>query len=411
MITAEEKKNMLLLDALRCALQGRSVGWNRPISDEELWGFVRLARGHGVLPMAAEAVWGSPAAEAESKAWGYLFDQAQRITLAQAQRTADFLLLYDTLAERGLRPIITKGIICRSVYPHPDQRLSVDEDMLIGEGEMGAYHAAMLEMGFILVDPEADLDADFEISYKDEHSGLYIEIHKTFFAPESVAYGDCNALFTGAAERGIEMEIGGTRIRTFAPTDHLLYLICHAYKHFLHSGVGIRQASDVCVFEERFRSGIDGARIRSACESLSISRFAAAILLIGRDHFGIEPLEAFSDIEVDTEPLLLDMLTGGLYGTEDVNRAHSSTMTLEAVASHKEGRRSRGALHSVFLPKRDLEGRYPYLKKHGWLLPIAWIERGAGYLKSRKASSVSPSESLRIGRERVELLKKYGIID
>ena len=147
------------------------------------------------------------------------------------------------------------------------------------------------------------------------------------------------------------------------------------------------------------------------CEKLRLCRFASAIFEIGEKYLDLPREDLFCDINVDPEPLLDDMLSGGLYGTEDVNRAHSSTMTLEAVASLKEGRRSRGALHSVFLPKRDLEGRYPYLKKHGWLLPIAWIERGAGYLKSRKASSVSPSESLRIGRERVELLKKYGIID
>ena len=105
------------------------------------------------------------------------------------------------------------------------------------------------------------------------------------------------------------------------------------------------------------------------------------------------------------------MLSGGLYGVEDLNRAHSSTLTLEAVAAQKRGRRRKGALGSVFLPRRSLEGRYKYLKRFPVLLPAAWIQRAWNYLTERRAGSVSPSETLKIGRERIALLKEYGIID
>lgn len=61
------------------------------------------------------------------------------------------------------------------------------------------------------------------------------------------------------------------------------------------------------------------------------------------------------------EPLLHDSLCGGVYGSNDLTRLHSSTVTLNAVKASRTGEKS-GVLRTVF-PKREyLERRYPYLK-------------------------------------------------
>ena len=398
----------LLLDALRCALHGEHVLWNS-IEGEELSSLIELSREHHVLPMTAEALYLCPAVKAHAHLYKQLVDEARAMTVAQAQRTADFLLVYSALRERGLEPIVTKGIMCRMLYPHPDQRTSVDEDLLISPREGEAYCAAMTDLGLHIV--EGDSLDSYETSYEDASKHLYIEVHKSFFDEGSEAYGDCNAPLSGAAERSVAEEYEKVLFRTLAPTDHLLYLIFHAYKHFLHGGFGIRQTADICVFACSHNEKIDFERIRTECEKLRIGRFAAALFAVGRDRLGVDPRAGFEDIEPDTEHLLYDMLSGGLYGVEDINRAHSGTMTLEAVAAQKNGRRRRGALASVFLPARSLSGRYPYLKKHPWLLPAAWVQRAWSYLTKREHGAVSPSETLKIGRERIELLREYGMID
>ena len=65
----------------------------------------------------------------------------------------------------------------------------------------------------------------------------------------------------------------------------------------------------------------------------------------------------------------------------------------------------------MFPSAKKLEGRYPYLKKYPILLPVAWIDR---ILKYRKETAVDggndAAESVKIGNQRIELLKKYGII-
>ena len=407
MIAADEKTYEALLDAYSCALHGESVRWDEPIPAERLMGVVLLARQHSILPMLVQAAYDSGALKSTPDMRKRLMTEAERLTIRQAGRTAEFLLLCGELSARGIRPIVTKGIMCRVLYPHPDQRPSVDEDLFVSGEEYKRLHEVLLELGFKPVKQEIEPD-EFEVSYTDDRRGLYIEVHKSFFAPDSDAYGDCNEPFEGAAERAVETDICGTPMRTLSPTDHLLYLILHAFKHFLHGGVGIRQAGDICMFAERYAGEIDFGHIAAVCGKLRIDRFAAALLKIGMEELRIGVPEIFPEAP-DTKPLLLDMLTGGLYGAVDVNRQHSSNITLEAVASQKRGRRRRGAVSTVFLPRKALEGRYPYLKKCPLLLPAAWAQRIWGYVFGEKR--VSPTESLRIGRERIALLKEYGIIE
>ena len=231
----------------------------------------------------------------------------------------------------------------------------------------------------------------------------------SLFPPDSRAYGDCNTLFTGVLDRTVTVQIEDVTVRTLAPTDHLLYLICHAYKHFLHSGVGIRQVCDIAMFTRAYGDKVDWGRILAACRSIRIEVFAAAIFRITERHLGFAIPEAFAGIAVDETDLLEDMLSGGVYGTADEDRLHSSTMTLDAVAADKAGRKSGNLLHSVFLPLGSLQGRYPYLRRWPVLLPVAWAQRVLGYAAKRK--KVDPSRTVRIGRDRIQLLRQYHIID
>ena len=149
--------------------------------------------------------------------------------------------------------------------------------------------------------------------------------------------------------------------------------------------------------------------VLSACRQLHIDRFSAALFRIGEDYLGFPAPAAFADYRDDIAPLLEDILSGGLYGVEDINRAHSSTLTLEAVAAQRLGRRRGSVLRSVFLPLSSMAGKYPYLRRRKWLLPVAWTQRVWDYLF--RQNDVDPAQSVRIAQKRIELLKKYGIIE
>ncbi len=399
-LNAEEK---LLMDALCCAVHSRRITVDQAPEGETLQRLIRLARQQVVLPLLMQASYESGLFSDRKGPFG----EARRLTVIQAARTAEFLLLLRDLEQSGLRPAVIKGLVCRSMYPEPEQRASTDEDLLIQPEEYPAYRQALLACGLRLWKPEEEPGEKDEVTFVDPERDLYIEVHLRPFSSDSEALSDCNRFFEEALSRTVELAVYGQTIRTLHPTDHLLYMLCHAYKHILYSGVGVRQICDVCLFAARFVAEIDWARLRQSCAELGIETLAAAFFRIGQRHLELSALSAFADLDVDELPLLKDCLGGGIYGADDPNRLRSSRITLDAVASSKRGGRRHSLIKSLFPSADSIARAYPYLRDKPWLLPLAWGQRIWRYAFDRNTQAV---RSLEIGRERVDLLRRYGIL-
>ena len=409
---------LTFLKIMKASLAGKQAALEREISSNEWETLFKLAGIHNVLPMFYEAVYASPSLrQAEPPFLPGIKRQVWQQVMLQTRRTGEFLQLNQALQEAGVKPLVVKGIICRNLYPQPDHRQSSDEDVLIPEEQFAACHQVMADFGLCAPMNEAEMAAAYEIPYRKAGSPLYIELHKHLFPPESDAYGDLNRFFAGVFHRAIPEEIQCQTVYTMAPTDHLFYLICHAFKHFLHSGFGIRQVCDIVLYANAYGSQIDWALVLEHCKEIRADKFAAALFQIGSKYLVFDPEKAcwpyaWQQIAVDELPMLVDLLSAGVYGGADMSRKHSSSITLDAVAAQKQGRKAKHAvLTSAFPSAAKLEGRYPYLKKHPWLLPVAWCSRLWTYSKETKnARDNNAADALKIGSERIELLKAYGIL-
>ena len=395
----------LLLEALRCGVAGAPVPWTEPPAKSAQNALIRLAGAHGLMPLLAHTLHGCPAMADEPR-FSVMQQEGRRLAMHQATRTAEFLLLLRDLDARGLRPLVLKGAVCRSLYPEPELRPSTDEDLLIAPEDFPAYHAAPIACGLHLLDEAAPTEGADEVTYVDWNRDLYLELHMRPF-PLNHPIADCGRFLEGAMNRAVPLQIYGQTLYTLHPSDHLLFLLCHAYKHILHGGVGIRQICDICLLARRYAGEIDWPRLRAACGELKIETLSAAFFRMGERWLGIPAPAAFADLTPDEEPLLHDCLTGGLYGADDRDRLHSSTLTLDAVAAERQGRRRRGLLKALFPSAASLAHRYPYLYKRPWLLPAAWVQRASSYAAEKSA----PSRSLRIGEERIKLLRRYGVLE
>lgn len=414
-----ESVNELFLQALRASLQNRTVDWEDALTQEQWRGLFAVAAAHRVLPMVYEAVIRSPSAQkTDRQIFLTVKKQTIQVVMLQTIKTNAFLKLLPELVSAGVTPLVVKGIICRELYPNPDSRISGDEDVLIPERQFSPCHEAMLAYGMELADPEQDLNT-YEISYRQNESHLHIELHKQLFPPESDAYGEINRFFEGVHERSITQTIQGVPVPTMNHTDHLFYLICHSFKHFLHSGFGIRQVCDICLYANAFGAQIDWLRVRKQCEAIRADLFAAALFRIGEKYLTFQSETAcypawWRSLEIDETAMLEDLLDSGVFGASSMSRKHSSNMTLHAVSARKQGKQGRNSvLKTIFPPVKNLSGRYPYLKEKPYLLPVAWADRIVKYSRETAAgpSGNNAAESLRIGNKRIELLKQYGIIE
>ena len=365
-----------------------------------------LAGQQKLLPILFEAARATPAAGENAVLFAVTKQQVIGQVLNQTVRSAEFADLYRKLRSAGLHPIVVKGQLCSRLYPQTDHRISADDDLLIPDGEFMACHEQLLTNGLTTDTPADELASADEVSYTKKGSLLYIELHRHLFDSSEDAHDDLNHFFTDINP----VETDG--FLAMPPHEHLLYLILHAYKHFVRSGIGLRQFCDIGLWARAYHAEIDWQRLHEQCESVHAATFAAAAFRIARDYLGIDfDLPMPWDASIDVEPLLHDTLCGGVYGSNDLTRLHSSTVTLNAVKASRTG--GKNSVLSTVFPKREyLERRYPYLKKRPYLLPVAWAQRIAHYASEKQSGAdSSASGSIKLGKERIELMKRYGIMD
>ena len=396
------------LEILRCAMAGEIV---REIEDltEEQWRVVAdLAAIHKVLPLVSDAVHRIPAAQA---VFAPLKSGIRHQVVLQAQKTHAFIELNRKLRAAGVKALVVKGIICRNLYPKGDLRPSADEDLLVAPEQLAAARAVLEDMGLTTT----ETTEAYEYPYRSSNNPLYIELHAHLFPWSEAAYGAWNGYFRDAFDRAEEVEIQGEAVWTMVPTDHMLYLILHAFKHFLHSGVGVRQVCDIVQCANAWGSRVEWEYVHSCCREIRAAGFAQAILTIGEKYLGLDREASCVPgdwLAADEVPLLEDMLDGGVYGDSSRSRKQSSNMTLDAVAAENQGEKAgSGLLNSIFPKAEKLEGRYPYLKEQPYLLPVAWADRIIHYAGELKKTPESASETVAIGNRRLDLLRQYGVID
>ena len=398
-LTATERQ---FLHIAKAAISGGDL----PAENVDWPAVFALAEQQKLLPIVFEAARKAPAAVENAALFAAVKQQVIAQVLHQTMRASEFADLYRKLRAAGLHPIVVKGQLCSRLYPLKDHRISADDDLYISDAEFMACHEQLLANGLTTDTPADELPTADEVSYTKDGSPLYIELHRHLFDSAEDVHDELNHFFADLNP----VEIDG--FLAMPPHEHLLYLLLHAYKHFVRSGIGPRQFCDIGLWARAYHAEIDWQRLHEQCESVHAATFAAAAFHIAGDYLGIEfDLPAPWSDAVDAEPLLHDSLCGGVYGTNDLTRLHSSTVTLNAVKASRTGEKS-SVLRTVF-PKREyLERKYPYLKKRPYLLPVAWVQRIAYYACEKKAGTDnSASGSIKLAKERIELMKRYGIMD
>lgn len=392
------------LSVLSCALH-QAPAQSLPAQPEWFQVF-SLAEKHHLLPVIFDYVRRC----FDEAAQPAMFPKVKPLVISQIARhissSSDTERIYRALRQQNLHPLALKGALCASLYPAPDTRITADLDLLIREDEFTACHQCLIALGLSPDCSDEALYQDYEVSYFSADHNVCIELHRALF---SDAEGILNQPFSNAFQTSCECD----GYLTLSPENHFLFLIFHAFKHFIHSGVGIRQICDIGLWAREYGDTFNWPRLRTCCANANADIFAACLFRIARERLAFTvpcPEDWMGDCE-DIIPLLLDVLEGGVYGSESLSRLHTSTATLNAVRSNLSGQDKEGLLRSVFPERAYLVGHYPYLKEHPLLLPVAWASRLCRYAsETRRHKDSSASESIRLAKKRLQLLRDYKIL-
>lgn len=373
------------------------------LDEKTLMEVLELSRLHNILPLVYSALYASySGSDAVKRVKGFALRQFS----SQSVRTERFLSLYHELSEQNIRAICVKGVILRSLYKNGECRVSTDEDLLIEDGQLDLFCAFMEKQGFV-----RKKRTETEASFVDKAASLIVEAGTAPFSVSGKPGKVLNSLFASPFDNAVPCSVYGREILTLSPQQNLLYLVCHAYKHFIHSGFGIRQVCDIAVFLERYIDETDLPRLRSDLSLLGAAPFFETLLDIAANDLGFESLLPFAGRGVlNRERLLDDILRGGVYGFGEPSRTHSASLTLSAVENQSN---RLSAFRAVFPKRETLAANHPALERFPVLYPYYAASRIMKYLCSvgaKKEIVGTPSQSSAIARERLELMEQLGIV-
>ena len=395
----------LFLRILRCAIQGEVFQSETEITEDVWTQIFELGRIHKVLPFIFDSAYRT--LEESGRDISAIRKLSKQMMFSQAAHTASFINILEKLYKNHVPAVVVKGITCRRLYKNPDLRVSSDEDILVDTPHLSICEKLLLDEGFSKTTPSSE--SRYEHSYR-RADGLHIEVHRTLFSDENKVFTKWNKLFENAETTTFLYEHSSCPIVTFSPDYNLLYLILHALKHFINTGVGIRQICDIATFSKAYQNEINWDFISLKLSESGGLTFSKAIFSLADAHLGFDsgkflPEIFLSDIP-DTTPLLRDILDGGVYGTATLSRAHSRSFTENAAQGKKTSVLSR-----LFPSPNSIKSRYGYAK-NPLLLPVAYCHRVIRYTSELiKTKNNGPVSAIKIGARRVELLKFYSIIE
>lgn len=326
---------------------------------------------------------------------------ALKINAFQTRKTMKILQVYRQFLKQGLKVLVVKGLVCRSLYPQPDNRQSNDEDLYVQKEEYEAVKDILLKNNFTVISESDDVT-----TFIDPVSGLSIELHTALFSLESRAYGNYQRYFDQAFDECIVHSIDGVEVYSLEYTQHLLFLILHFVKHFFHGGIGIRQVVDIVMYSEAYGDKVDWDRLYDILKDLNIYVLIVNLFAMAHDQleFDYTKIQIPKGIDKsDYQDLFDDIMDAGIFGQSSSERIHSATITLNTISDGKTS-----VLKSIFPSLKEMQGKYKYLNKYPVLLPFAYLSRIVNYKKNN--SSKNSQKTIEVGKQRIELLKKYRVI-
>lgn len=364
--------------------------------------------------IAGKAVQGQERAFAAIRYRSMFYDKMMGLITEQVRLTAQFYEDYEQFLAAGIRPIVVKGIICRNTYPKPDLRPSGDEDLYVQMEDYPKIKNVLYANGFVLAEQSDDESMLEEVVFLNLRKGIIYEVHTSLMPRISSFYDKHNAAFEGDFEQMKAETFEGHEIYTLEETQHLFFLLSHLLKHFVAGGVGIRQLCDIIMFIRKYHEAIDWQKFKGWIEQYHLEIFWVNLMEIGIRYLAFEPerynVPMYASMKPDPEAILADMFAAGAYGMSSMARRHSANLTIKAAEDEKAGM-TGGILKALFPSAEKMAERYPYLKEKKYLLPVAYGKRIMTFLKNKSEQSDESGRSvMELGRERMDMLKKYGIV-
>lgn len=318
------------------------------IDEEELSFFMQLSKHHSLLALLYQALKNTNIKVDEAQ-----LKKLEECYLSNIRKSALFSKerkdLFAYLNDKEIDYLPLKGIIIKDYWLDPDSREFADNDILFPNEK-----TALIKEYFVSQKYTVEY-------YKNSNHDVYLkkpffnfEMHRSLFgeiedAPKLVTYF-ADYLKTAPIKEGYEHYLSNE--------NFYIYFTAHTFKHFHHSGCGIRTLVDYYFFLKKNKD-LDFDYINQELAKIDILEFSNQIKAVSLKVFDNEPLDD------NEKEMILYIASSGTYGT------------LQNSVSKGVNKKGRFGyfMERVFPPLSFYKTAYPWAYKSKVLIPVAWVMR------------------------------------
>lgn len=334
-----------------CGILGKAPQ-SRPqtLSFEKIYSF---AKSHLV---ECTAYYGVALLEEKPDFWEKWTKHVSQMSACDAIQRIEFERICAEFESQKIHYIPLKGFNVKDCYPRSDMRRMADLDIYVGENNQACADSVMKSLGYecesfgachhntYFLQPVMNVEIHTQLTSQEEYIGYFDKICKRKIA----AAKEYNASFDT-----IEMA---------------KYIVYHTYKHFAHSGCGIRSVLDMYLYTEKHKTALECDRFKKELEEIGLEKFYHAFLSLARVWF-----EQKEETDLDRQ-LAEYIYSSGAYG-----KALRNTQNVVVEKMGESNSIAKAKIKSAFwvmFPKLSvMKKRFPYVQKCVLLLPAAYVHR------------------------------------
>lgn len=333
----------------------------------------------------------------------------KEIVLQSYTQSRYFQLALQTLSklkEAGIRVVLLKGSVLKSLYPMPDLRTMGDVDVLVPKHQLTDVHQALTELGYTKRE-----------SHNEKHDvydgqGFHLEVHWSLV--NTSRQQGSEDFETALWHQLQEVSISNQTFFTLSNEDFLIHLLIHVADHMRSSGFGIRQLCDITLWIEH-HPDLDWSLVEQQLETLKLTRFSLYLFLICHRLLGLELREEWGS-EVIEERVINDFMTvifeNGVHGKREKNQHFGNNLAYKIAQEGSIWVR----LRLLFPSLKSLPEYYGYAHRYPLLLPLAWIHRWVRLLQFDytfvyKVATIFKSPNLKLAKRQSSLLVALDLVD
>lgn len=289
---------------------------------------------------------------------GDLPETAERLSFCQIKSDRLAVKLSEKFTNSGIEHMILKGIEFSKYYPNGLLRTSTDIDFYMAKSDAEKIAQNLESHGFERIENDENGISLIKKPY------AHIEFHFRFAALSERQTNFIENMIANALCKGKYR-------KSFTDEENIIYALVHLYRHFSHSGAGVRMLLDINLMMKY--GNYDRTSLLNNIKIIGMEKFFNSVCEIS------EYLFDGKELDESLVPALEFFLGSGIFGTND---AH---LTVNAAKHNGKTSKMKNYLKSeIGFSNENIKNKYPLAKKHPTLIPYFHLHRVVSGLIHKK---------------------------